>query len=325
VWFRRFSGCTTLTPDSTDLSHLPTKYTFMDTSSPSRPSPSRSPSLRPWHVHSTVAILVLSVVATLLGFLRQGHYRDAEYHLAQIFGQDVVTLGLGVPLLAVGLWFAVRGSLRGYVVWLGALGYMLYTWASYALMLYFNEFFLGYVALFGLSLYAFVGGILHLDPDAVRSRLDGRLPARLVIAYLVGMGLFIAAGWLAEIVPATLDGTVPESVELAQVPTSVIYAMDLAVLLPAVLLVAVWLRQRRAWGFVFTGVLLVKFATLGLAVLAMEARSIQTGVAGETGMIAVFGFITVASAVLGAKYLAAFRAAESETPTAEAASPRGSD
>ncbi|MFT4890540.1 MAG: hypothetical protein ACI9YT_001456 [Halobacteriales archaeon] len=275
----------------------------MNPSSSSRPSPSRSPLLRPWHVYSTVAILALSIVATLLGFFWAGHYRDAEYFLPQTFGQDAVTLALGVPLLAVGLWFAMRGSLRGYVVWLGALGYMLYTWASYALMLYFNEFFLGYVALFGLSLYAFVGGILHLDPEAVRSRLDGRLHNRLMIAYLVGMGLFIAAGWLAEIVPATLDGTVPESVELAQMPTSVIYAMDLAVLLPAVLLVAVWLRHRRAWGYVFTGVLLVKFATLGLAVLAMEARSIQSGVGGEVGMMVVFAFIAFASAALGGRYL----------------------
>jgi hypothetical protein len=292
-----------MTPLTADLSPPPSKYTFMNTSTPSRPS--QFPSLRPWHVYTTIAILVLSVVATLLGFFRAGHYRDAAYHLPQIYGQDVVTLGLGVPLLAVGLWPAMRGSLRGYVVWLGALGYMLYTWASYALMLYFNEFFLGYVALFGLSLYAFVGGVLHLDPEPVRSRLNGRIPNRLAIAYLVGMGLFIAAGWLAEIVPATLDGTVPESVELAQVPTSVIYAMDLAVLLPAVIVVAVWLRSRRAWGYVFTGVLLVKFATLGLAVLAMEVRSAQTGVGGETGMMAVFAFITVASAVLGAKYLAA--------------------
>lgn len=264
-----------------------------------------TPSLRRWHVLTTAAILVLSVLATLLGFLRPGHYRDAPYHLAQIYGQDVVTLAVGVPLLAVGLWYAMRGSLRGYVVWLGALGYMLYTWASYALMLYFNEFFLGYVALFGLSLYAFVGGVLHLDAAAVRARLAGRLPNRVTVAYLLGMGAFIALGWLADIVPATLRGGVPEAVRLAQVPTSVIYAMDLAVLLPAVLVVAAWVRQRRAWGYVFAGVLLVKFATLGLAVLAMEVREWQVGQGGAVEGMAMFAFVVVVSAVLGAKYLAA--------------------
>ncbi len=264
-------------------------------------------SIRPrgWHLLGTIAILGLSLVAVLLGFFRPDHYRDTPYFLAQIFGQDVVTLGLGIPLLAVGAWLANRGSVRGYLLWLGALGYHLYTWASYALMLYFNEFFLGYVALFGLSLYVFVGGLLQFDPEIVKTRSSGRVPVGATIAYFVGMGLFIAAGWLADIVPATLNGGVPETIRLAQVPTSVIYAMDLAVLLPAVILVAAWLYQGRAWGYVLSGIILVKLATLGLAVLAMEMRMWQTGQGGELGMIAVFGVIVAITVALGIVYLRA--------------------
>jgi len=281
----------------------------------------RRASPRRWQVLGTVLILVLSGVALALGFLRPGHYRDAPYHLAQIFGQDVVTLVVGVPLLAVGLVSARRGSLRGYIVWLGALGYMLYTWASYALMLYFNEFFLGYVALFGLSLYVFVGGLVDLDAAAVSERIGDRLPRRLIVAYLLGMGAFIALGWLADIVPATLSGGVPEAVRLARVPTSVIYAMDLAILLPAVVLVALWLRARRPWGAVFTGVLLVKFATLGLAVMAMEAWLWQTGQGGAAPMIGLFAFIALVSLGLGVSYLQAIRsgAPNGRAPTPERA------
>lgn len=135
------------------------------------------------------------------------------------------------------------------------------------------------------------------------------------------MGLFISAGWLAEIIPATLDGAVPETIKLAEVPTSVIYAKDLAVLLPAVIVTAVWLRRRLAWGYVFTGVLLVKFATLGLAVLAMEIRSSQTAVGGEVGMMAVFAVIAFASIALGGRYLVALRTEGTERATPEATSP----
>lgn len=258
-----------------------------------------------WQVVGTMGILVLSIAAVLLGFLRPGHYRDTEYFLAQIVGQDVVTGLLGIPLLAVGLWLATRGSLRGYIIWLGALGYMLYTWASYALMLYFNAFFLGYVALFGLSLFVFVGVVLDLDAEAVGDRLGGRLPDRIYVGYLLGMALFIAAGWLGEIIPATLRGTVPEPIVRGAVPTSVIYVLDLAVLLPAVVLVALWIRRQREWGYAFVGVILVKLATLGLAVLAMEYWLMQTGQGGSTGMMVVFGTITLASAVLGGYYLQA--------------------
>lgn len=258
-----------------------------------------------WQVVGTGGILLLSAVAILLGFRRPGHYRDTEYFLAQIVGQDVVTAILGIPLLGVGLWLASRGSLRGQIIWIGALGYMLYTWASYALMLSFNEFFLGYVALFGLSLFVFVGALLDLDAVAVSDRIGSRLPDRLYAGYLLAMAVFIAAGWLAEIIPATLHGTVPESIVRGAVPTSVIYVLDLGVLLPGVVLVALWIRQQRIWGYVFVGVILVKFATLGLAVLAMEYWLMQTGQGGSTGMMAVFGTITVLSAALGGYFLQA--------------------
>lgn len=263
--------------------------------------------LRPrrWQFVGTIAILVLSTVAVLIGLFRPAHYRDTPYFLAQIFGQDVVTLGFGVPLLAIGLWLARHGSLRGYIIWLGSLGYMLYTWASYALMLYFNEFFLGYVTLFGLSLYVFVGGLLDLDVGDIDSERFARVPDRGLIAYLVGMGAFIGLGWLADIVPATLSGGVPETVELGKVPTSVIYAIDLAILLPAVIIVAWWVWDTRVWGYVFSGVILVKFLTLGLAVMAMEYRMWQASQGGVPAKVAMFGIIVLVSAVLGGMYLRA--------------------
>jgi hypothetical protein len=258
-----------------------------------------------WQVGSTVAILALSAVATLVGLLRAGHYRDAAVTLPQLYGQDVVTLGFGVPLLAVGLWYAAAGSLRGYVVWLGALAYMLYTWASYALMLYFNELFLVYVALFGLSLFTFVGGVLRLNPRAVKDRLAGRLPVRTTSGYLAAISLFFAAAWLSEVVPATLRGAAPESVRLAAIPTNVIHVLDLAVLLPAALLTAVWLWQRRDWGYVLAGVLLVKFTTLGLAVLAMAAWMRQAGQGGELGEVVLFGVVSAVSLAFSVAYLRA--------------------
>lgn len=45
---------------------------------------------------------------------------------------------------------------------------MTYIWASVGLQVAFNEFFLVYVALFGLSLFTLVGGLVTSDADAVR-------------------------------------------------------------------------------------------------------------------------------------------------------------
>lgn len=101
---------------------------------------------------STIGIVILTMVSSTLGLFRDEHYADAATHLARIYAQDAVLLVIGVPVLAFGLWFAIRGSLRGRIVWLGSLTFMVYMWTHYAFVIAFNDFFLGYVALFGFSL-----------------------------------------------------------------------------------------------------------------------------------------------------------------------------
>ena len=88
--------------------------------------------LRRWHVLTTVSILVLAALSTLLGLFRPGHYRDAAGLVESYQMQDLTILVVGIPVLAGGLWYAMRGSLRGRVVWLGGLAYMTYMWVSIA-------------------------------------------------------------------------------------------------------------------------------------------------------------------------------------------------
>ena len=54
-------------------------------------------------------------------------------------GQDLLTLFVALPALAVPLVAARWGSLRGYVLWLGTTSCLLYTCASYAVTTAFDE------------------------------------------------------------------------------------------------------------------------------------------------------------------------------------------
>ena len=132
-------------------------------------------SLSRWQIGTTISILVLSIVSTLLGLFRPGHYRDHPDFLTALYVQDLTILLVGVPVLALGLLLASRGSLRGYLVWLGALAYMTYMWASIAFSVAWNEFFLGYVVLFGLSLFALISGFVGIDEDQVYREIHGRV------------------------------------------------------------------------------------------------------------------------------------------------------
>jgi hypothetical protein len=67
--------------------------------------------------------------------------------LSQVYGQDLLTLAVAVPALAVSLYFSTKGSSGDYVVWLGVVGYLLYTYGSYAFVTAFDELYLVYVTL----------------------------------------------------------------------------------------------------------------------------------------------------------------------------------
>jgi hypothetical protein len=91
------------------------------------------------------------------------YYYDTISMAAQQQGNDLVTLVVGLPLLAISTLLAFRGSLRGRLILTGTLGFLLYTYVSMSMLTAFNALFLVYVALYSLSLYAFILSMLSFN------------------------------------------------------------------------------------------------------------------------------------------------------------------
>jgi len=258
---------------------------------------------RPYRLAS-LATLGLAALAAAVGLFVPGFYRDAPTLVSQARGQDLLTLAVALPALAWSLSAASRGSRRGYVVWLGVTGYLLYTYASYAFMTAFNPLYLVYVALFGLSLFTLVGGLARLDAGALKASFGDR-SVRSYVAFQVLVAVLVAVLWLSEDVPASLSGTVPPSIRGTGLPVNVIHSLDLGVVVPAFLLSAYWLWRGRAWGYAFTGVLLVKGTTLGLAVLAMIVFMLRDGQPVALPQVVIFATLSVLGLALVVRFVLA--------------------
>ena len=256
----------------------------------------------------SLALVPFVALAAGTGLLVPGFYRDAPTWVSQARGQDLVTLLVGVPLLVVGLIGARRGSVRCLLLWLGAVGYMAYAYATYAFATHFNPLFLVYVLNFGLAVYALVFGLIRLDVGRLRSAFSPHAPTRLVAAALVGMGLLTALLWLGQDVPALLAGRVPGDVTEAGLLTNPIHVLDLGLVLPAAVLTGVLLARRRPWGFVLGAYFLVKFTTLGLAIMSMSVFMVADGQPLSVPLVVVFAVWTVVSAVLAWWFLSSVRA-----------------
>jgi hypothetical protein len=222
------------------------------------------------------AIVMLAAIAAGIGLFMPSVYRETDWVVPQNRGQDLVTL-LALVALVPALIAVRRKSLRGTLVWLGLLGYLAYTYTGAAFAYGFNVLFPVYVALFSLTGAALIAGLSGIDPEELRAAFDEQTPRRGVIVFLVAMAAVLCLLWGSQIIPFYTRGELPNMIVLAKTPTVFVYVIDLGVVVPLALLSTWWLRLDRPWGYVLAGFVLVKAATMGLALLSMTGFALQAG------------------------------------------------
>ena len=239
----------------------------------------------------TGPIAILAAIAAGVGFFVEDLYRDAPLNAAQAVGQDLVTLVVALPVLVISAILALRGSMRARLLWLGATGYMVYTYASYALAIRFNALFLVYVALLGCSLYALIGGLVTTDFARIKACFSRETPVKAVSIFLGVVAVLFYFMWLSEDVPALLAGVVPQGVVDGEAPTDVVHVLDMAWILPANVLAAMWLWRRRPLGYALAGTLLSFLSLLVLAIMSMIFFELIYGLAAGFGIAVFFGVV----------------------------------
>ncbi|MBK9925070.1 MAG: hypothetical protein IPP66_07235 [Anaerolineales bacterium] len=240
--------------------------------------------------------------------LIRGHglYRfDTVNSSSQEVGQDIVTLLIGIPLLATGILLTRKGTLRGQLLLTGVLGYFLYTYASMCFLTAFNPFFLIYVALFSLSLFSFILSMKSLDVDEITRHIQDGFPRRAIATYFIIVAVFLSLAWLGLVASPSLTWTPPNGLESAI--TMVIQAMDLGVIVPTALLTAFLLIKKQAWGYALSSVMLLKILTMGTALISMIIVQLSAGVKVDVVVSTIFVLISLSGIVLGILTLRSIR------------------
>jgi hypothetical protein len=242
--------------------------------------------------------LLLAAVAAAAGLLVSGLYRDPAEGVRQARATDLVTLLVAVPVLALGLWRARRGSAGGRLVAIAALGYLAYSYAIYAFSVVINPLTPVHIAILGLTTWSFVLTVFGLDDATVDRAAGFRLPRRTTGGFLILVAALFAMLWLSQIAGAITSGQLPKAVSDLNLPTSAVYVLDLAFALPLITLAAVWLLRRDRHGPASAAAGLGFLVILGLSVLAIFAFDAAAGLTVEAPPIVIFGVVTVAAAIL---------------------------
>jgi hypothetical protein len=205
-----------------------------------------SATLRAAYVMSWV-IAGLMLAASASGLFVHELYKDGLWAREALRGGDMITLVLAAPLLIVALVLSKRGSQRAQAVWIGVIAYALYNYAFYAFGSEFNDVFLMHIALVSLSVFTLACALPSLDVAAIADRLRNDRTARWIGGYLVTVGLLQGALWIFVLLRNVATGALIEDIPVRG--QHLIFALDLGLAMPALIVAGALLFRRRAVGF----------------------------------------------------------------------------
>jgi hypothetical protein len=237
-----------------------------------------------------MAVIPLTVWATLTGLLVDGFYGSVSRSMeAQAVGQDLVTLVFAVPVTFGALILSFRGSQRGDILLLGQFAYFVYTYLSYAMLLPFNPLWLVIVAIFSMSLAGLIIGFASINAKELAARYEADYPRRVVAGYMILAGALVGIMWLGSIIlPATISGSLPQSVIDESGGNLAIQVLDLGIVVPLSLTSGILLWRNHPAGYLIASVILVKAATLLLAILAMIVFMERAGTPASPAQVILF-------------------------------------
>ena len=239
----------------------------------------------------------LAAAAALAGLVLTGLYVDAPNWAQQARGTDLATLFLAVPVLAIGLWTARRGSSAGRLAVVAGLLYLVYNYAIFAFAVAMNPLTVVHIAIFGLSLWSLLlAGRAAVDgSEAVTERLNRRAAGGL----LVGVAAMFSLLWLGQIATASLTGVLPPDLVKAGISSNPVYALDLAFFLPLCALAGIGLLRRNgAAAFAFP--MLIWVALMGAGVVGGFLLMAAAGDQVALPVVVAIGGLSVTSSVLAA-------------------------
>jgi hypothetical protein len=254
--------------------------------------------LRALPVSGRLAVMagVAAAIASLAGFI-PGVYRDPAVVIAQSRGFDIGDL-IAVLILGLGLTWWARGSVRARLVAVGALGYLLYSFVTYAFLIVLNGATVLYIAVLGFGVWSLITGFATVDDQEADELTVGHLYRRLTAGFMIVIAVMFALTWLREIAGSVISGELPAGLAAAGWPMSPPYVLDFAFVIPIALLGAFRLIRSKPGAGLVALPFLIFVSLLSISVLLMTIFMAIDGQPLVMPLIVVFAVALAVSATL---------------------------
>ena len=222
---------------------------------------------------------------------------NAQRVVAEGIGWDVFTLLVVVPAALIAAIFVARGTFRGRLVAAGLLGYFLYMYLEYSVTWAFGPLFLVHVLTAALSVVGLVWMSITIAGDAVELAVAPKFPFRSWAVLATAMSALLGVMWLGRIVGAGATKAAADAALMGET-TMTVQALDLALVLPTLLISAYLAWHRTAAGEVVGAVVAVTFTAMAAAITSMLLSAGIVNGEFEWPPIVIFGVAAITGVVI---------------------------
>lgn len=247
----------------------------------------------------SIVAAVIAIVGSVIALSNHRIYASlTPAFFPQALAQDIANLAVASPAMLLLAGLALRGGLRAYLLWLGVVAFTVYNYVIYTFSIPFGPLFLLWVAVFGLCLYALMGGIASADHRTIQTCYQNRRAVTVAAWVLIVVASLFYLLWLSEDVPALLAEKTPQSVMDLAVPTNPVHILDLGFFLPAAILTGVWLLKKKPLAFTVAPALIVFLILTGIPILLTPVVQKMQGQTAAWNAVGPIGTLTVILLVL---------------------------
>jgi hypothetical protein len=207
-------------------------------------------------------------------------------------GGGLISLFVAVPLMVGALLAVHRGSIRAQALWIGMLLYAAYNYAYAIFGSTFNDAFLVHIGAFSASIFALACAMPAFDYVRIEEAFKPAKSAKAVGIFLFVVGLGQGLLWLFILLRNAITGEV-----LHDIPVSgqhLVFALDLALLVPSLMLSGILIARRRPFGFLFGAAVAVMGAVYQLNLLLAGVYGAAADVQGAKAFPAESVILTIA-------------------------------
>jgi len=249
-------------------------------------------------------LAILTAIVSYSGiFIESTYARENRLYAAQGIGQDIVNLFIVVPILLIAAVFAWRKSKLGFLIWSGAIFYLAYSYTIYSFGLHFNNLFIAYCLILGLSFYSLIYFVIISLNENVSEWFAKEVSTKSTGLFLIVIAVLFYFIWLSEIIPAILKNATPKSIIESGLLINPVHVLDIAICLPALIISGIALIKMKSIGFLLAPTMMIFCIFMSIAIAAMVFVMKMKELEANLSLAIVFGLITLISSIFLFQYL----------------------